>query len=146
MQQLTLPGKLDSLRPIRDFVRSVAGTAGLDKWATYRLALGVDEIATNIVTHGYDEAGLAGAIDIWCEMDAEALRIHIEDTGAPYDPVKYNNPVDIDQPLEERTVGGLGVFLATSGVDDLQYKNNDGKNRHTFIIRLGASSSSEAEK
>jgi len=139
MQCLTLPGNLDSLRSVRDFVGSAAGSAGLDKSAAYRLALAVDEVATNIVTHGYDEAGLAGAITIWAEMDADVLRIHLEDTGAPYDPVKYSEVVNLDQPLHNRTEGGLGVFLAIRGVDDLQYVRSAGKNRHTFVVKRGSS-------
>lgn len=134
MESLTLPGNLESLSSLRDFVRSAAGSAGLDKSAAYRLGLAVDEVATNIVTHGYDEAGLVGAIKIWSEVDADALRIHLEDTGTPYDPTKYRE-VDIAQPLENRREGGFGVFLALRSVDELQYANSPGKNRHTFVVR-----------
>jgi anti-sigma regulatory factor (Ser/Thr protein kinase) len=134
MESLTLPGNLDSLHPLREFVRSAAGSAGLDNAAAYRLGLAVDEVATNIVMHGYDEAGLAGVIKIWSELDADALRICLEDTGAPYDPVKFT-AVDVSQPLENRSEGGLGVFLALRGVDDLQYAKSAGKNRHTFVVR-----------
>ncbi len=139
MQSLTVPGKLDSLSSLRDFVRSAAGSAGLDKSVAYRLGLAVDEIATNIVTHGYEEAGRAGAIEAWCEMDSDALRIHLEDTGEPYDPVKYSNGAGLDQPFERRPVGGLGVFLATHSVDDLQYVKSAGKNRHTFVVKRTSS-------
>jgi serine/threonine-protein kinase RsbW len=139
MESLTLPGNLDSLSSLRDFVRKAADSAGLDKSAAYRLSLAVDEVATNIITHGYDEAGLAGTIKIWSELDADALRIHLEDTGAPYDPIKYNE-VDIDQPLENRREGGLGVFLALRGVDDLQYANSPGKNHHTFVVQRNSKS------
>jgi len=145
MQCLTLPGNLDSLRPLRDFVRSAAGSAGLEKSAAYRLGLAVDEVATNIVTHGYNEAGLAGAIKVWSEIDADALRIYLEDTGAPYDPVEFRAPVSISRPLEERTEGGLGVFLAMQGVDDLQYGNSAGKNRHTFVVRRSGGTRPERE-
>jgi anti-sigma regulatory factor (Ser/Thr protein kinase) len=134
MESLTVPGNLDSLGPLRDCVRSAAGSAGLEEKAVYRLVMAVDEVAANIVMHGYDEAGLAGMIRLWCEMDADALRVHLEDTGAPYDPAKFHD-VDVNQPLEDRKEGGLGVFLALRGVDDLQYANGDGTNRHTFVIR-----------
>jgi anti-sigma regulatory factor (Ser/Thr protein kinase) len=144
MQGLTLPGNLESLGSLRDFVRSAAGSAGLDKSAAYRLGLAVDEVATNIVTHGYDEAGLAGAIEIWCEVKPDALRIYLEDTGAPYDPDKYVAP-DINQPWEDRSLGGWGVFLAIQGVDDLQYAKNAGKNRHTFVVRRSSSDRFEPE-
>lgn len=134
MDTLTVPGNLDSLGPLRDCARAAAGSAGLEDVAIYRLVLAVDEVATNIVTHGYDEAGLKGMIRMWCEIDADALKVYIEDTGAPYDPSELQI-VDIDQPMEDRKEGGLGVFLALRGVDDLEYANSDGRNRHTFVIK-----------
>jgi anti-sigma regulatory factor (Ser/Thr protein kinase) len=137
MECLTLPGNLDSLASLRDFVWSAAGGAGLEKSAAYRLGLAVDEVATNIVTHGYEEAGLEGAIKIWSEVDTEALRIYLEDTGAPYEPGKYVAP-DVDQAMEDRKMGGWGVFLALQGVDDLQYDNEAGRNRHTFVVKRGS--------
>ena len=141
MESLTLPGNLHSLDPLRVCVRSAAGSAGLEEIAVYRLVLAVDEVATNIVTHGYDEAGLSGAIKVWSEMDSDALRIYLEDTGAPYDPAEVRT-VDPDQPLENRVEGGLGVFLAGHCVDDLQYINSGGRNRHTFVVRRGSGSRS----
>ena len=64
MDALTLPGTLDSLTAIREFVGEMGEKAGLDRKALYRLKLAVDEIATNIVTHGYEAAGLQGEIVI----------------------------------------------------------------------------------
>lgn len=142
MESLTLPGNLDSLGSLRDFVSSAAGSAGIERSAAYRLELAVDEVATNIVMHGYDEAGLAGSIKIWSELDADALRIYLEDTGAPYTPGKYTDP-DIDAPIEQRKIGGLGVYLAVRGVDDLQYANDAGKNRHTFVVKRSSAASAE---
>jgi anti-sigma regulatory factor (Ser/Thr protein kinase) len=143
MESLTVPGNLDSLGPLRDCVRSAAGSAGLGESAVYGLILAVDEVATNIVMHGYDEAGRAGMIRMWCEMDADVLKIYMEDTGAPYDPGQLR-VVDIDQPLENRKQGGLGVFLAMRGVDDLEYANGaGGTNRHTFVVRRHAGARTE---
>ena len=64
MDAVTLPGTLDALSPIRDYVKAAAASAGLDHTATYNLLLAVDEIATNVVLHGYEEAGLQGDISI----------------------------------------------------------------------------------
>ena len=63
MECRTFPGNLDSLSPIREYVKSAANTAGLSKKATYELCLAVDEIATNIALYGYEEAGRLGEAD-----------------------------------------------------------------------------------
>src|SRR5918993_1267873 len=112
MDPLRLPGDLDSLKTIRDYVNSVAAKAGLDKKRTYRLALAVDEIATNIIVHGYDEAGIAGDILVRTNVTDDLIEITLEDIGRPYNPLLYDEPDDLDSQLEGRDIGGLGIFLA----------------------------------
>ena len=111
MQPLTVPGTLDSLKHIRDYVAAAAEAAALEKTAAYRLRLAVDEIATNIVTHGYQEAGLEGAVELWAEFDEATLTIVIEDTGVPYDPRQTEGPDGLDLPAEQREIGGLGHWM-----------------------------------
>lgn len=136
MDKLAVPGELTSLGAIRDFVRAAATAAGIDKTATYRLSLAVDEIASNIVMHGYDEAGKHGTITVWTEVDAGALKVHMEDTGASYDVSQYQDPDNLHRPFAERTEGGLGVYLAIQGVDGFSYETEGGRNRHTFEVNL----------
>ncbi|MBI4822293.1 MAG: anti-sigma regulatory factor [Deltaproteobacteria bacterium] len=138
MEPLTLPGNLESLTPVRDYVKAAAALAGLDKKVTYRLMLAVDEVATNVVVHGYEEAGLAGPMTISAEVDTSALVIILEDVGVEYDDSRRGTPDDLDKPIEEREIGGLGVFLAVEGVDEYKYKRVDGKNRRTFVIKRTA--------
>ena len=93
MSQQVFPGTLDSLAPIRDFVARAAAAAGLDRSASYNLCLAVDEIATNIVTHGYQAAGLHGDLRVDADTEAEPGRlvIRVEDNGRPYDPAKHED-------------------------------------------------------
>ncbi len=134
MERLSVPGTLDSLELVGKYVMEVASEAGLDRKAAYRLRLAVDELATNVITHGYEEAGLDGTIDLWAEIDDEHLTIHMEDTGSPYDPTETPTPDNLDDPLEERGVGGLGVFLAMRGVDALRYERIGDRNRIIFVV------------
>src|SRR5512146_3125381 len=146
MEPLVVAGDLGSLGAIRDFVRAAATAAGLDKAATYRLSLAVDEIASNVVMHGYDEAGLKGEIRAWVEMDEHALKVHLEDSGATYDASKYQDPENLHRPLEKRTEGGLGVYLARQGVDGFSYSSEQGRNRHTFVMNLTGSLTSSGPR
>lgn len=133
MEQLTLPGTLESLKAIRDCVLAAGGVAGLDRRALYRLQLAVDEIATNIVTHGYAEAGITGMLDVWTSTDEQSLTVFVEDTGAPYD-FSPSLPEDADLPLEQRQIGGLGLLLAAENVDQFRYERRGDRNRHTFVV------------
>jgi anti-sigma regulatory factor (Ser/Thr protein kinase) len=134
MEALTVPGTLDSLSVIGKYVLTAAATAGLDKKVSYRLRLAVDEIATNIITHGYDEANLEGVIKIRADIDETALTIYLEDTGAAYIPGQVSKRDDLHLPLEERPIGGLGVYLAIQGVDKFHYERLEGRNQHTFVV------------
>jgi serine/threonine-protein kinase RsbW len=134
MEPLTLPGILDSLGAIRDYVRVASEEAGLDKKRTYRLSLAVDEIATNIVTHGYEASDLEGILILWADFTDETLSIVIEDTAPPYDPPLQSAPGDFERPIEERQAGGLGIYLALQNVDHFLYERIEDRNRHTFIM------------
>ncbi len=138
MTTLTLPGILDSLDEVAAFVQAAAREANFDAKTAYRLQLAVDEVATNVVVHAYQEKGLDGQLYLAAECDEHALRIHLEDTGEPYDPTTRPDPTNLDQPLEEREIGGLGLFLARRSVDDLRYERRGDRNRMTFVVNRPA--------
>ena len=142
MQPLTLPGHVDSLSEIRKYVDSAASEAGLDKKAVYKLRLAVDEIASNIIIHGYEEAGLSGDVVVWADISPEALTITLEDSSAPFDPRGKDRPDQIDSPIEERPIGGLGIFLTTENVDKFDYEYVNNHNRNIFIVNRPPKSNS----
>src|ERR1700674_342348 len=111
MDPLTLPATLESLDPLVQYVLSAAAAAGLDRKASYRLRLAVDEIATNIITHGYADAHLDGEVVVNADVGDEQLIITLEDSAPAFDPRAHEVPDHIDKPSDERPIGGLGVFL-----------------------------------
>jgi serine/threonine-protein kinase RsbW len=135
MHPATVPTTLDSLPAITEYVMAAAASAGLDKRASYRLRLAVDEIATNIIVHGYAEAGLQGALELRADIDERALTICIEDSGLAYDPRQAPVP-DTALPLEQRPIGGLGVYLAIRSVDEFLYDRVGDRNRTIFKMHL----------
>jgi anti-sigma regulatory factor (Ser/Thr protein kinase) len=134
MEPLTVSGTLDSLGPIAQYVITAAGAAGLDKKSTYKLRLAVDEIATNIIVHGYEEAGLSGDVLIHAALDDNSLTVILEDTAERYDPTQRDTPDDMDKPLEDRRIGGLGVYLTMQGVDKFLYERVGDRNRNIFVV------------
>lgn len=141
MEPLTVAGTLDALGAIAKYVIAAANAAGLDKKTSYRLRLAVDEIASNIVIHGYDEACLSGDIDLQATIDDSTLTIVIEDTAISYDPCAQETPDNLDKPIELRPHGGLGVYLAIQGVDKFMYEREGDRNRNIFVMNRPATDS-----
>jgi len=135
IEPLTVPGVMESLTPIARYVLAAAKAAGLDSKASYRLRLAVDELVTNTITYGYEEAGGTGDVVVRAELDEQALTFTIEDTAIPFDPRSVPGPEQIDLPLEDRPVGGLGVFLAMRGVDAFHYEYDGNRNRSILVVR-----------
>lgn len=136
MEALEVQGKLDYLGEIRQYVKSAAKEAGLEKKASYNLCLAVDEIATNIITHGYDDNGLEGNIYVQTEIDEKSLTVYIEDTAIPFDP-KTKEAVtqeDLQKSLEERPIGGLGIHLVYESVDEFIYEYKGDRNRNILVV------------
>lgn len=141
MESLTVPGMLDSLKAIATYVMASAEKAGLEKKEAYKLRLAIDEIATNIIIHGYEEAGLTGSIELTTDLNEQSLSITLEDSAIPYDPFQHQVPDEqaLSQTLDERPMGGLGVFLAIEGVDEFTYEFVNNRNRNRFMLnRSGA--------
>lgn len=94
--------------------------AGAPPGAIRDVTLMLDELFTNIVMHGYQ-----GRPDGWVELVAEvkgaSLLLTLRDRAPPFDP--RNAPVpDRSSPLEERTIGGLGLVFVHRLADELGYR------------------------
>ncbi|MDP3396153.1 MAG: ATP-binding protein [Methanoregula sp.] len=87
--------------------------------------LAVEEAITNVIVHGYEKK--AGKIVITCRITHGFAEVQIEDSAPPFNPLSIPNP-DISVNIEERKIGGLGIFLIRQVMDDIVYRYEDGKN------------------
>lgn len=133
LDPLTVSGDLGAIPQITEYVARAAAEAGLTGKESYYLCLAVDEIATNIVIHGYKQIQPPGLLTIRATFSDDQLRIHLEDTGRPFDPREAPQP-DIHQSPHERQPGGLGIYLALRSVDKFSYIRINDMNRSTFTI------------
>ena len=99
----------------------------------FRVNLALEELGLNIMDYGYD--GGPCDIDIVLTSDDDAVTIEIIDGGPPFDPLHDAPTPDLDAPIEDRRVGGLGVYLVRTLMDDLRYCREHGKNHLTLVTR-----------
>ncbi|MBR4903434.1 MAG: ATP-binding protein [Selenomonadaceae bacterium] len=100
------------------------------KWLN-RLKVCSEEILINIIDYSGSDK-----VYITCEfLDAEkTLRFEFADEGTPYNPLEEKSEVDIDADIDERSIGGLGIFLYTTMMDKMEYRYANGKN-HLIAIK-----------
>lgn len=137
MDTITVPAILDSLAPLSDFITSAASQVGLDDHSSWQVQLAVDEAATNIIQHGYD-AQQPGEIELRWRVDAGDFVVTLRDKGRRFDPSGVTAP-DIASPLDERQVGGLGIYLMSRLMDSVKFDFDERQgNLLTMTKRLPA--------
>jgi PAS domain S-box-containing protein len=128
--------KMENLPAFRNFTIEVCRLFRINEADTDSIKLAADEVCANLVMHGY--AGMEpGEIRITIEKHHSDIKVHIEDTGHPFDPFEPATPL-LTENLEEREIGGLGLFLVREMTDTITYKSESGKNRLTFAKRIDA--------
>ncbi len=88
--------------------------------------MAIEEIVINIIAYGYRDKK-EHRIDVHMRVEDDDLLLMIEDDGRPFDPTVVPTP-DINKPIEEREIGGLGVHLVRSLMEELEYRREKGKN------------------
>jgi anti-sigma regulatory factor (Ser/Thr protein kinase) len=124
----------ESLKALRDYAVDAAQRASLPKPKVEGLRLAVDEYATNIITYGYRDAGYEGNVEASASIDDDRLIISLMDTAVAYDPTIKSDPTNLDSPLEERDIGGLGIMLTRQSVDDWIYERIGNRNCNHFVL------------
>jgi anti-sigma regulatory factor (Ser/Thr protein kinase) len=102
--------------------------------ALYLVPLAIEELVTNCIHYGYDDAG-EHTIVIMLSVADQTLTMTVVDDGHEFDPLARETP-DLTLPAEDRPIGGLGIHLLRSLSDDMAYERRDGMNRLTLTKRL----------
>ena len=103
-----------------------------DETLRFKIRLSVEEIAENIVNYAYNNGN--GFVEITTTLDeAGMLTILFKDAGVPFNPLEKEDP-DITLSLDERPVGGLGIFICKKMMDSVSYVFEDGCNNFTMKI------------
>lgn len=132
--ELVVPGRADQLDAIRELVARSAQEAGLDEQDVFQVQLSVDEACANIIDHAY--AGTSGGdIVVRCCWTEEALTITLCDCGKPFDPASIPPP-NLDNNLESRTPGGLGLYFMYRMMDEVRFEFKETCNMLTMVKRI----------
>ncbi len=131
---LTIPAQLEQLAEVRHFVSDAAARLACAGETIDDLILATDEAVTNIIVHGYQSQ--AGEIHLMVGQQPGACVVVLQDNAPAFNPNNAPQP-DISAPLDVRPLGGLGVHLIRSLMDEMHYRQNeDGSNELTLVKRM----------
>lgn len=107
-----------------------------DDWPddlVFRVNLVLEELILNIMDYGAEGGDPDIALEI--ESESDSITIDLSDSGRPFDPLTEAPEPDLTGAVEERRVGGLGVHLTKTLMDDVRYSHEDGRNRLNIVTR-----------
>ncbi len=132
--ELSVKSNTSQLAAIREFIQKYALLNSVPQSVIESIILAVDEAATNIVKHAY-HSNTDQDIIIRLSCDGKQCVVSLIDYGDSFDPASIPNP-DMKEYLQQRKVGGLGVYLMRTLMDGIDYQSFEGDcNRLTLVKR-----------
>jgi serine/threonine-protein kinase RsbW len=126
--QLIVPGRMDSIPTLLEFVKSECEKLDSDGLTTFAVKLAVEEACVNIIEHGYG-AERAGPITVTMLTDGKRLNVIIADLAPSFFPEDAPLP-DLTTDWKERKPGGLGWHFIREMIDQIAYETGtNGENR-----------------
>jgi anti-sigma regulatory factor (Ser/Thr protein kinase) len=135
IKKLVLEAKVENLVAVNEFVDEILQPLNCSMKIQMQLELAVEEIFVNIANYAYGES--TGKAFITGRILENPLRLELVfmDEGTPYNPLARKDP-DLEQKMEDRTIGGLGIYLVKKNVEEIAYSYQEGKNVLTLCKHI----------
>ena len=132
-KKLVIKSRTENLSSLRDFISDNANKAGLGTDDIDDIILAVDEACTNIIKHAYKSVP-DGEIIIEINYNSRKFTIKLIDHGSSFDPESVPVP-DLQKYLRQRKVGGLGLYLMRTLMDDVKYVSVPGEYNQVLLSK-----------
>ena len=132
-KRLVIKSRTENLSSLRDFISDNANNAGLSTDDIDDIILAVDEACTNIIKHAYKSVP-DGEIIIEINYNTRKFTIKLIDHGNSFDPESVPVP-DLQKYLRQRKVGGLGLYLMRTLMDDVKYVSVPGEYNQILLSK-----------
>ena len=124
--ELRLSNSLAEVDRLHGAVAAFLKRHSINERVISQIDLSLEEVFTNIVRHGFDDR-IDHEILIQVNVRRGAVEVRVEDDGSEFNPLLAPGP-DLDEPIERRQVGGLGIHLVRALMDRVEYRRINGKN------------------
>ena len=128
MKEITVEATIENIEKVTDFVNNELEAIGCPMKAQAQIDVAIDELFSNIAQYAYNpEVGPATVKVEVVNGEQTSVLITFVDKGVQYDPLQKEDP-DVTLALEDRPIGGLGIFITKKTMDDIKYEYKDGQN------------------
>ena len=110
---------------------------GLPTRVRRSLKLVFDDLLNNVISYAYED-DLEHIIDVHIELSSDRLAVRMTDDGRPFNPFGRTSP-DTATPVDEREIGGLGIHLVESLMDEVSYTRRTDRNVVVLVKYLSES-------
>ena len=130
---LTVENRVEELARIAAAVENLAEQENWPPDFLFKVNLVLEEFGINIMTYGYDD----GLHDFQIKLTSETDTVTIEfiDDGKPFNPLEDNPEADTETNVDDRPIGGLGLFLIKEMTEEFSYRREDSRNHSTMVMR-----------
>ena len=133
MKELKIEATIENLEKVHQFIDEQIEAADCIMKTHMLIDISVDEIFVNIAHYAYCPD--IGSVTIRVEINDVYVTITFIDSGKKYNPLEKPDP-DTTVSVEEREIGGLGIFMVKKSMDEVTYEFKDGKNILSIIKKL----------
>ena len=133
-KKLTLRNDVHDVHKIAGLIDDLVGETGIEASLATNLNLALEEAVVNVMNYAYPK-GTTGSVQLEAMLAADTLNFVITDSGTPFDPTSVED-ADVTLGVEDRPVGGLGIFLVRQIMDTVNYERVDGHNILTLSKKI----------
>ena len=130
-----LANRLDEFQRFDTALDEFARVQNLPDTVVFPTRLAIDELFVNIVSYGYTDKK-THEIEVELTVDEEKITIDIRDDGIAFDPLSEVAAPNLDVSLEDREIGGNGIHIVKSLMNDVTYKRENNRNHLCLIKNL----------
>ena len=132
---ISLKNDVNEIARLCDEVKKFCEENGVSDEKYHDIVLILDEIVTNVINYAYPDGGThTFTLDLRKEGD-DRISMKLSDDGIPFDPLARDTP-DTESSLEERQIGGLGIFIVKQLSEVVEYSRTDDKNHLSVTVSV----------
>ncbi|MEO0796019.1 MAG: ATP-binding protein [Verrucomicrobiota bacterium] len=125
--RFTYSNDLSELNELAENLETFGDEHDINPAVVHAFNLCLDEIVTNIISYGFED-GADHTITLDMSVEGELICAVVKDSGKPFNPLEDAKDPDLESALEEREIGGLGIFFLKQMMDELDYQRVEGCN------------------